>query len=159
MQPVLHGFQIGECQLELDDAEVFQWVGRPGDVVVLEGAEDEHDRVDLANVGQELVAESLTLAGALDETTDVDHLYGGMDDVLARRHHGQPIEPLVRNLCHADVGILRGEGVGRGECSAAGERVVQRALAGVGQPDESESFHAWPEATERTATGGAWAAL
>ena len=38
-------------------------------------------------------------------------------------------------------GILRGEGVRRGERAATGECVVQRALARVGETDQAEAFH------------------
>ena len=116
-------------------------IGRPGDVVVLERPQHEHDGVDLTDVGEEAVAEALALARPLDQTADVDHLDGGVDDVAARRHRGQAVEALVGHLGDPDVGVLGGEGVRRGEGAAAGEGVVQRALAGVGEPDQSEPFH------------------
>ena len=65
----------------------------------------------------------------------------GVDHVLRRRHHGQPVEPVVGHLGHADVGILRRERVRRGERAPAGERVVQRGLARVGETDQTEAFH------------------
>ena len=43
-------------------------------VGVLEAAHHLHDGVDLADVGEELVAESLALARALDQTGDVHEL-------------------------------------------------------------------------------------
>ena len=70
-----------------------------------------------------------------------------MDDVAALRHRGQAVEPLVGHLGDADVRILGGERVRRGERAAAGECVVQRALPGVREADEAEAFHAAAEAT------------
>ena len=57
-------------------------IGRPGDVVVVERPQHEHDGVDLADVGEELVAEALALARPLDEAADVDDLHRGVHDVL-----------------------------------------------------------------------------
>ena len=63
------------------------------------------------------------------------------------RHRGQPVEALVGHLGDADVGVLGGEGVRRGERAAAGEGVVQRALARVGEADQAEAFHDGAQAT------------
>ena len=56
-------------------------------------------------------------------------------------HLGQAVEAVVGHLGHADVGVLGGEGVGRGQRAAAGQGVVERGLAGVGEADEPEAFH------------------
>ena len=56
----------------------------PGHVVVVERPQHEHDGVDLADVAEEVVAEALALARALDQAADVDDLHRGVDDV--RRH-------------------------------------------------------------------------
>ncbi len=148
MEALLDGLQVGEGQLDLDHAEVLEWIGGPGDVVVDERSEHEDDRVDLADVGEELVAETFALAGALDQAADVDHFHGGVDRLLRLRHHREAVEPIVGHLRHPDVRVLRGERVRRSERATAGQCVVQRALARVGETDESETFHEAPEATE-----------
>ena len=51
--------------------------GDVDDVVVLEAAHHVGDRVDLADVGEELVAEALALRRAGDEAGDVDELDRG----------------------------------------------------------------------------------
>lgn len=140
-QTLLDRFEIGECEFDLDDAQVLEGVGGSRNVVVDEGTKHEHDGVDLTDVGEEFVAEAFTLARALDESSDVDHLHRGVHHVLAGRHGGQAVEPIVGHLGHADVGVLGREGVGGGQSAATGESVVQRALPGVGKADESESFH------------------
>ena len=78
---LLGGLEIGERQLGLDDAEVFERIGGPGYVVVGKGPEHEDDRVDLTDARQELVAETLALAGPLDQPADVVELHAGVDDV------------------------------------------------------------------------------
>ena len=170
MEPLLDGLEVGERQFEFDDAEVFERIGRARDVVVDERPEHEHDGVDLADVGEELVAETLALAGTLDEPADVDDLDRGVDDVLRLRHRGEPIEPVVGDLGDADVRILRGERVRGGERTTAGECVVERTLARVGEADQTETFHeaseasdgapcrrpVWQDAQRSDATSPAW---
>ena len=148
-EPLLDRLEVGQGQLQLQDAQVLQRVGRPRHVVVDEGAQDEDDGVDLADVGEEAVAEAFALAGAFDQAADVDDLDGGVHDVAAGRHLGQPVESLVRHLGDADVGVLGGEGVGGGQGATARQRVVERALAGVGEADQAESLHRPAEAIER----------
>ena len=53
------------------------------DVVVLEAAHDVRDRVGLADVGEELVAEALALRRARDQPRDVDELDDGGNHLLA----------------------------------------------------------------------------
>ena len=47
------------------------------DVVVLEAADHVHHGVHLADIREELVAEPLALAGALDQAGDIEELDGG----------------------------------------------------------------------------------
>ena len=114
----------------------------PDHVVVGEGPQHEHDGVDLADAGEEAVAEALALARPLDQPADVDELDGGVHGLGAastsptsrsRRSSGTP--------GHADVGVDGGEGVGGGQGLAAREGVEERRLPGVGQADEAEAFH------------------
>ncbi len=66
--------------------------GHVHDVVVLEAAHHVRDRIDLADVRQELVAEPLALRGAGDEAGDVDELHRGRQDLL-RVGDCQPARP------------------------------------------------------------------
>ena len=84
---------------------------------------------------------------ALDQSTDVDDLHRGVDELLRLAHRRQAIDPLVGHLGDADVGVLGGERVRRSERAATGEGVVQRALARVGEADQAEAFHTLREAT------------
>ena len=52
-----------------------------GDVAALEAAQHVDDRVDLADVGEELVAEPFALGGAAHQAGDVDELELGRDDL------------------------------------------------------------------------------
>ncbi len=52
-----------------------------GDVGILKAAHHMGDRVDLADIGEELVAETLALRGAAHEPGDVDEGEAGRDDL------------------------------------------------------------------------------
>ena len=52
------------------------------DVVVLEAAHEMRDRVSLANVREELIAEPFALRRALDQARDVDELDDRRHDLL-----------------------------------------------------------------------------
>ena len=74
---LLDAVEIGQQQLGLDGLGIAHRVDcglDMGDVAFLEAAQDVADRVDLADVGEELVAEPFALAGAADEAGDIDEL-------------------------------------------------------------------------------------
>ena len=138
---VLDRLEVGVGELELDDAEVLERIGRARDVVVGEGPQHEDDGVGLADVAEELVAEALALARAGDQAADVDELHGGGHHVAALAHRGEGVEAGVGDAGHADVRVRGGEGVRRGQRAATGQRVVQRRLPRVGETDEPEPLH------------------
>ena len=83
------------------------------DVVVLEAADDVDDRVHLADVGEELVAEAFALARALDQSRDVEELHGGGDGALRLDDAAQGIEPRIGDLDDAGVRLDGGERIVR----------------------------------------------
>jgi hypothetical protein len=75
---LLHRRHVGQRELGVDHLDVGDRIDLVRDVdhvVVLEAAHDVGDRVGLADVGEELVAEALALRGAGDEARDVDELH------------------------------------------------------------------------------------
>ena len=52
------------------------------DIVIIEAAHHVHNGIDLANVGEELVAESFALTRALNEARDIYKFDGGRDDLV-----------------------------------------------------------------------------
>ena len=77
--------EIGEQQFRLHDLHVAQRIGLPdtvSQVLVLEAAHDVQDRVHLAEVTEELVAQALALAGAGDQPRDVDEANRRGDGLL-----------------------------------------------------------------------------
>ena len=108
------------------------------DVAVLEGAHDLADRVGLADVGEELVAQALPLGGAAHDPRDVDERHRGGQDLLGPVDLGEASEPVVRQRDDADVGLDGRERVVRGEDVVLGQGVEHRRLADVGEPDDSD---------------------
>ena len=137
----LDGVEVGQRQLGVDDVDVASGSMRPGDVhdvVVLEAAHHVRDRVRLADVRQELVAEPLALRGARDEPGDVDELDRGRQDLLGLRDVGERLQARIRHRHDADVRIDRAERIVRGRgVLRLRERVEERGLADVRQPDDA----------------------
>ena len=104
------------------------------DVVVREEAHDLGDGVGLADVGEELVAQSLALARALDETRDIDELHGRRQRALRIDDLGECLDPGVGDRDDPHVGLDGREGVVGGVGLVAGERVNRVDLPTLGRP-------------------------
>src|SRR5262249_123202 len=82
---LLHGGEVGEDQLGVDDLDVAHGIDVARDVMnvaVLKTAHDLHDRIDLADVAEELVAEPFARARAFHEPRDVHELDRRRNDLL-----------------------------------------------------------------------------
>ena len=105
----LEAVEVGQHQLGLDRLGVGDRVDPAldvGDVAALEAAQDVDDRVDLADVGEELVAEAFALGRAADQAGDVDELDLGLDLLRAlgdaadrsRRSSGTATRPTLGSI-------------------------------------------------------------
>lgn len=93
--------------------------------------------VRLADVGEELVTQALTLAGPLDESGDVDDFDSRGDHALGLAHLDELVEALVGDGDYADVGFYGAEGeVGRLRFRV-GETIEQGGFAYVRQPHDA----------------------
>ena len=140
-QRLLDGLQVGEDELGVDDLHVVAGVDLALDVDDVGVGEDpDHlaDRVALADVGEELVAETGALARTLDDARDVDEGHRRGQDPLAAEDAREHLEPVVRYADDADVRLDRREGVVRCEHVVLGQRVEQRRLSDVGETDDSD---------------------
>jgi hypothetical protein len=80
------------------------------DVVVLEDPDHLADRVAVADVGQELVAQALALARALDDAGDVDEVDGGRDGLGRPEQLRQLRQPGVRHPTTPTFGSIVANG-------------------------------------------------
>ena len=139
---LLEGLQVGEHQLGVDRLEVVLRVDVAldvHDVVVGEAAHDLRDRVGLADVREELVAEPLALARAAHDARDVDERHRRGQDALGVEDLGELRQPGVGQAHDADVRLDRRERIVRREHVVLGQRVEQGGLADVGQADDADS--------------------
>ena len=138
---LLQTFEVGEHQLGLDGLDVGERRDLAldmGDVAILEAAHDMRDRVDLADVGEELVAEALALRGAAHQAGDVDEGQPRRNDLRRFRDAGERVEPRIGNGDLADIRLDGAERiVGRLRRRRFRQRIEQRRLADIGQPDDT----------------------
>ena len=133
---LVDGLQIRERELRVDDVDVrdrIDLAGHVHDVRALEAAHDVRDRIGLADVRQELVAEPFALRRASDEPRDIDELHRRRQDLLRLHDRRELLEPLIRHRHHADVRIDRAERIVLRRDLRARQRIEQRGLADVGQ--------------------------
>ena len=119
------------------------------DVGVGECTRDLADRVGLADVGEELVAQAFTLGGAAHDTGDVHEGHGGGQDALGAEDLRELVQARVGQGHDADVGLDGREGVVRGEHGRAGQSVEQGGLADVGQSSDTDSKRHAPILSEQ----------
>ncbi len=109
-----------------------------GDVGILEATHHMRDRIDLADGGEELVAEALALRGAAHEARDIDEGQPGRDDLAGPRDLRQLVEPGIR---HRDLADIRLDGaeriVRRLRRRGLRQRVEQGRFADIGQSDDT----------------------
>ena len=79
------------------------------DVVVLEAAQDVDDRVDLADIAEELVAKAFALARAFHQPGDIDEGELGLDNLGRAGDPRDFAEPRVGNRDLPDIGLDRAE--------------------------------------------------
>src|SRR5207342_614664 len=75
VQAFLQRREIGQDQLGIDDLDVTHRIDRPThvvDVAAFETANDLNNRVDLADMTEELVAETFARTSSLHQPSDVD---------------------------------------------------------------------------------------
>ena len=111
-------------------------------VVVFEAAHHVDDCVHLADVGQKLVAKTLSLAGPLHQPGDIDKLHPGGNDLLAGAKGSQLIEPGVWHGDHTRIRLNRAEGVVGGFGLGVGDQGIEQGrFADVWQTDDSGFKH------------------
>ena len=67
------------------------------------------DGVGLADIGEKLVSEAFSLAGALDESGDVHNVHCRRHYALGFTHVRKYFKPLVRHVCGSKVRLNRAE--------------------------------------------------
>ena len=132
--------EIGQREFGVDGLNVRQRIDFAGDVdnvFIFETAHDMRNRISLANVGEELVAETFALGRTCDQPRDVDEFHD-------RRHHlfrldddRQRSQAWVRHFDDADIGLDGAERVVFRRDTRLGQRIEQGGFADIGQADDA----------------------
>ena len=138
---LLKSLHVGEDQLGVDRLHVF--LRRHAtldmhDIVVGEGAQYLADGIGFANVGEELVAESRALAGALDDAGDINERHCGGNDLFRAKDPCEYVKTGIRHSHHARVRLDGGERVVGREHVVLRQGVEHRGLADVREADDAD---------------------
>ena len=121
------------------------------DIVIIEAAHHVHNGIDLANVGEELVAESFSLTRAFNEARDIYKFDGGRDDLVRLCDLSQRFQSSVRHLDDAHVGIDRAKRiVCRLRLTRTRESVKQCTLAHIGETYNTSLEHSREKMPSKT---------
>ena len=144
---VLHHFQVGEDQLIVDGVDVGDGIHGLGlghilhhmdDVVIVKAAHHMHNGVALADVAQELVAQTRALTGTLHKTCDIHEFHDGRGLFIGLPDLGQLVQTLVRHGHDAAVRLDGAEGIVCGFCIlGGGDGIEQSGLADIRQADDT----------------------
>ena len=99
---------VRENQLEVDRLDVAGGVDgavHVDDILVLKAAHDMHNRIDLSDIGQKLVAQSFAFGSSLHQSCDV-HKFDDRRSHLCRMIQvGEQLQTLIRYRNHSDIRI------------------------------------------------------
>ena len=107
------------------------------DVGVIKAANDMNNGVGIADIAEELVAETFALRRALDETRDIHELDRGRGILFRLVHLREIVQPRVRHGDDADVRLDRAERIVRRLRPGVCQRIEKRALAHIGQTHDT----------------------
>ena len=109
-----------------------------GDVGIVKATHHMRHGIYLANVFEELIAQTFAVGSALNETCNVHETDGCRRRLLGIIHLVQNVQAFIGNGHYAHIGFNGAEGeVGR-FCSGLGDGIKEGALAHVGQAHNAD---------------------
>ena len=137
----LEAIEISQHQLGLDRLDIGDRIDRVADmrhVRIVEAAHHVRDRVDLADVAEELVAEPLAFGRAFHEPCDIHEGEPRRHDLGGLRKLGQHVETRIRHRDLADIRLDGAERIVRSlRRRRFGQRIEERRLADIRQSDDA----------------------
>ena len=126
----LQAVEIGEHQLGLDRLDIGDRVDAAlnmRDVGILEAAHHMCDGIDLADIGEELIAEPLAFRGTAYQPRDIHEGQPGRDDLGRFGELGERLEPRIGHRHFADIRLDGAERIiGRLRRRRFGQRIEER---------------------------------
>ena len=136
----LHHFDIRHDQFQVDDVNVPQRVGgtlHVGDIGVLKAADHMNDSISGADVAKEFVAQAFALGRTLHKAGNVNEFNDGRSDLLGVVQLCQPVQTLIGNRNHTNVGVDGAECIVVSGYACIGDCIKQGRFAHVGQSDDT----------------------
>ena len=140
VESALEEFQVGEHEFGQDQLQVARRIDGAAHmhhVAVLKETHHVRHGVDVADMPEELVAEAFALAGALDESGDVDELQRRRHDARGFFDVGENAEAVVRHGHDARVRFNGAEREIRGGRASVGQSVEKGGFPDVGKTDKT----------------------
>jgi hypothetical protein len=137
---LLHAVEVGQHQLGLDGRNVVRRIDLAfdvDDVLILEAAHHVDDRVNLADVRQELVAKSFAFARTTDQAGNIDDFEHCGHDDRCLDDAGKFTEARIGHENGADVWFDGAERVVGGFGLLGRDGIEQRRFADIGQTDNA----------------------
>ena len=137
---LFHRGQIGQRQFGVDGLDIGDRIDLSRDVHdigVFETAHHMGDGVGLANVGQELVAQSFAFGRSGHQPGDIHELDDRRNDFLRLDDLGQLLQARIGHFHDADVGLDGAEGIVLRRDARLGQRVEEGGFAHIGQSDDA----------------------
>ena len=142
-QAVLHRFHVGKDKFEIDRLDIphgIDGIFYVRDIGILETAYDVHDRVNLADMGEEFVPQPFAAGGAFDEPRDIDKFDDGGGHLFALVERGQLVQPFVGHRHDAHVGLDGAERIIGAFRARVRDCVEESGFSYVGKSYDTE-FH------------------
>ena len=133
---VLDGFEVLHNELGVDNLFVPHGVYRAvnvGNVLVVEAAQNVNNRIGIANVGKEFIAQALAPRSAFHQTCNIDNLDGGRYHTLGVVNLGELGKPLVGYGDYAHIGVDGAEREVCRLCLGVRQTVEKGTLAHIGE--------------------------
>ena len=147
VQGALHGGQVGQHQLGVDGFGVVGRIDRARhvrDAPGFEAAQHVHRRVGLAHLGEEAVAQALAARRALHQAGHVHQLQRGVHLAPHAGRGGHGVQARIGDGHPRHVRVDGAEGAVVGGDRGGGQRVEERGLADVRQPEDRGLHPALP---------------
>ena len=110
------------------------------DVVIVEATHHVYDGIHLTDVGEELVAKTLTLGGSAHQTRNIHKFDHGGRVFFRGVHIGKIIHACIRHSHHAHVGLNGAEGIVCRFGTGIGQCVEQCAFSHIREAYDTQ-FH------------------
>jgi hypothetical protein len=132
--------QVGNGEFSLDSGDIGSGIGHPcdvNDVLRVEGTHHVAHGVDVANVGEELIAQPFTVAGPFHQAGNVNESDRGRNHFFAGEQFVEHAEARVRDRHHTGIGLDRCERIIGCQHPGVCQRVEQGRLANVRESDDA----------------------